>query len=384
MAHHFDIAIRGCGIVGRTLALLLANQRLRVALIQTQAPITLAGQTDVRAYSLNTAAQNLLASVRCWPEGTAVTPVLQMQVFGDHGGELNFLAREQGVDALNWMVDVPALEAQLASAVRFQPLIQEFHSDGAQTLSAPLTVVCEGRASRTRAELGVQFDVKAYAQHAVAARLTCALPHGQTARQWFQSGASAAQADILALLPTGGEAGHEVALVWSVPPAKAQALMALPEADFAQALGEACGHALGEMTLTGPRAMWPLQLAQAKPWIGTLPGQPERSFALAGDAAHAMHPLAGQGLNVGLADVAELARVLAEREYWRSLNDLKLLRRYARARQADVQAMAWVTDHLQNLFAQPGAPWQPLRNWGLNAFNQLGPIKRWATAQAMR
>jgi 2-polyprenyl-6-methoxyphenol hydroxylase-like FAD-dependent oxidoreductase len=118
--------------------------------------------------------------------------------------------------------------------------------------------------------------------------------------------------------------------------------------------------------------------------VGTLPGQPQRSFALAGDAAHAMHPLAGQGLNVGLADVAELARVLQEREFWRPVNDLKLLRRYARARQADVQAMAWVTDQLQNLFAQPGALWSPVRNWGLNAFNQSGPVKRWATANAMR
>jgi ubiquinone biosynthesis UbiH/UbiF/VisC/COQ6 family hydroxylase len=245
-------------------------------------------------------------------------------------------------------------------------------------------VICEGRASRTRAELGVTFEVKAYEQHAVAARVSCDLPHGQTARQWFQSGASVAQADILALLPMGGEASHEVALVWSVPPAKAQTLMALNGSDFSKALAEACQHTLGSMTLTGERAVWPLQLAQASPWIGTLPGQPERSFALAGDAAHAMHPLAGQGLNVGLADVAELARVLADREFWRPLNDLKLLRRYARARQADVKAMAWVTDNLQNLFAQPSPVWQPLRNWGLNAFNHLGPIKRWATANAMR
>ena len=384
MAQNFDIAIRGCGIVGRTLALLLANQRLRVALIQTAAPLTTSAQSDVRAYSLNTAARSLLESVRGWPEGTAVTPVLQMQVFGDKGGELNFSAREQGVDALNWMVDVPALEAQLASAVRFQPLITPFDGEHADTQTAPLTVICEGRASRTRAELGVAFDVKAYDQYAVAARLRCALPHGQTARQWFQSGATAAQADILALLPTGGEASHEVALVWSVPPAKAQALMALPDSDFADALAQACQHSLGAMELTGERAVWPLQLAQASPWIGTMPGQAQRSFALAGDAAHAMHPLAGQGLNVGLADVAELARVLAEREFWRPLNDLKLLRRYARARQADVQAMAWVTDNLQNLFAQPGALWPPLRNWGLNAFNQLGPIKRWAAANAMR
>jgi ubiquinone biosynthesis UbiH/UbiF/VisC/COQ6 family hydroxylase len=307
-----------------------------------------------------------------------------MQVFGDKGGELNFSASEQDVDALNWMVDVPALEAQLTSAVRFQPLITEFSADHADTPTAPLTVICEGRASRTRAELGVTFDVKAYDQHAVAARLRCALPHGQTARQWFQSGATAAQADILALLPIGGEASHEVALVWSVPPAKAQALMALADSDFAQAVAEACQHCLGTMELTGERAVWPLQLAQASPWIGAMPGQAQRSFALAGDAAHAMHPLAGQGLNVGLADVAELARVLAEREFWRPLNDLKLLRRYARARQADVQAMAWVTDRLQTLFAQPGPLLPSMRNWGLSAFNQLGPIKRWATANAMR
>ena len=384
MVHHFDIAIRGCGIAGRTLALLLANQRLRVALIQTAGASSATGHSDVRAYSLNSAARQLLASVRCWPEGTAVTPVLQMQVFGDRGGALNFSAREQGVDALNWMVDVPALEAQLASAVRFQALITELDED---TSNAPLTVICEGRASRTRAELGVAFDVKAYAQHAVAARLHCDLPHGQTARQWFQTDASASaadQANILALLPIGGEASHEVALVWSVPPAKAQALTALNESEFAQSLTAACHHSLGAMSLRSERAVWPLQLAQASPWVGTLPGQPQRSFALAGDAAHAMHPLAGQGLNVGLADVAELARVLQEREFWRPVNDLKLLRRYARARQADVQAMAWVTDQLQNLFAQPGALWSPVRNWGLNAFNQSGPVKRWATANAMR
>jgi 2-polyprenyl-6-methoxyphenol hydroxylase-like FAD-dependent oxidoreductase len=384
MALHFDICIRGCGIAGRTLALLLANQRLRVALVQTAPTVQPEAHSDVRAYALNVAARQLLESVRCWPEGLATTPVLNMLVFGDHGGELHFRASEQGVEALNWMVDVPALEERLASAVQFQPLIETFGHESIDNVQAPLTVICEGRASRTRAELGVVFDVKAYDQHALATRVRCALPHQQTARQWFQSGASQAQADILALLPIGGADSQEVAIVWSLPPAKASALLALPEADFVQALAEACHHSLGPMTLSGPRAVWPLQLAHASRWAGTMPGQPGRSYVLAGDAAHAMHPLAGQGLNVGLADVAELAKVLGEREFWRPLSDMKLLRRYERARQADVKSMGWLTDQLQNLFAQPGAPWQPLRNWGLSAFDKLGPLKRWATANAMR
>ena len=384
MANNFDICIRGCGIVGRTLALLLANQRLRVALVQTALSPMAEGHSDVRAYSLNAAARELLESVRCWPEGDAVTPILNMQVFGDDGGELNFRASEHHVPALNWMVDVPSLEQQLAAAVKFQPLIEEFTSAHLDALQAPLTVICEGRASRTRAELGVAFQVKAYAQHALATRMHCTQPHGQTARQWFQSGASQAQADILALLPIGGANSHEVAVVWSVPQAKAQALLDFSAADFAHALTEACHHALGDMTVAGPRVIWPLQLAHAAQWIGAMPDQPERSFALAGDAAHAMHPLAGQGLNVGLADVAELTKVLLQREFWRPLHDLKLLRRYERARQADVKTMGWVTDSLQHLFAQAGAPWRPLRNWGLSAFDKLGPLKRWATASAMR
>jgi 2-polyprenyl-6-methoxyphenol hydroxylase-like FAD-dependent oxidoreductase len=137
------------------------------------------------------------------------------------------------------------------------------------------------------------------------------------------------------------------------------------------------------MSLSAERAVWPLQLARAERWIGTMPGAIKQSFVLAGDAAHALHPLAGQGLNVGLADVAELVRVLKAKEFWRPVHDLKLLRRYERARQADVQAMGLVTDGLQRLFAQPGPLWQNLRNWGMRGFDRSGPLKNWMTRQAM-
>ncbi len=375
-----DICIRGAGIVGRTLALLLARERLNVALVESP---KLPAMPDVRAYSLNGAAMALLQDLRCWPEHPAVTPVHQMQVWGDHGGHLNFGAREQGVGELNWMVDVPVLEARLTAAVQFQPQIEVVQAP----VAAPLTVVCEGRASQTRAELGVGFDITHYEQHAVATRLQCERPHEGIARQWFgwspAPGLSQPQAEILALLPLGGEGGRDVALVWSVHPLRAQELLAMSAEDFAAALAQACGHALGRMQLSAERAVWPLQLARAERWIGTMPGQLKQSFALAGDAAHALHPLAGQGLNVGLADVAELVQVIRAKEFWRPLHDLKLLRRYERARQADVQAMGLVTDGLQRLFAQPGPLWQNLRNWGMRGFDRSGPIKHWMTQHAM-
>jgi 2-polyprenyl-6-methoxyphenol hydroxylase-like FAD-dependent oxidoreductase len=375
-----DICIRGAGIVGRSLALLLARERLNVAMVDQPIPTK---APDVRAYSLNAAAKALLQDLRCWPDSPAVTPVHQMQVWGDHGGHLNFGALENGVGELNWMVDVPVLEERLAEAVKFQPHIEVVQAP----LAAPLTVVCEGRASQTRAELGVGFDINHYDQHAVATRLNCDRPHGGIARQWFGwsqvPGLSQPQAEILALLPLGGEGGREVALVWSVHPRRAEELMGLPAEAFAAQLEQACTQALGTMRLSSERALWPLQLARAERWIGAMPGAPKQSFALAGDAAHAMHPLAGQGLNVGLADVAELVRVIRAKEFWRPLNDMKLLRRYERARQAEVQAMGLVTDGLQRLFAQPGPIWQNLRNWGMRGFDRSGPLKNWMTQQAM-
>jgi ubiquinone biosynthesis UbiH/UbiF/VisC/COQ6 family hydroxylase len=254
-------------------------------------------------------------------------------------------------------------------------------------VAAPLTVVCEGRASQTRADLGVGFDITHYEQHALATRLMCDRPHEGIARQWFgwiqAPGLSQPQAEVLALLPLGGEGGREVALVWSVHPLRAQELMAMSTEAFAAALAQSCGHALGGMHLSAELAVWPLQLARAERWIGPMPGQNKQAFALAGDAAHALHPLAGQGLNVGLADVAELVSVIRAKEFWRPLHDLKLLRRYERARQADVQAMGLVTDGLQRLFAQPGPVWQNLRNWGMRGFDRSGPLKHWMTQRAM-
>jgi ubiquinone biosynthesis UbiH/UbiF/VisC/COQ6 family hydroxylase len=366
--------------VGRSLALMLAAQRLRVALVHNPAHLPI-GHSDVRAYSLNLAAKQLLTDLRCWPEGAACTPILKMHIEGDLGGDLDFAASQQGVEALNWMVDVPSLEKNLATAVSYQPLIEELSAP----MAAPLTVICEGRASQTRTELGVQFDVKHYAQHALACRIQTDAPHGQVARQWFQN---LHGPEILAFLPIGGETSHEWAIVWSLTPDRAQALLKADTAQFCQQLFTACGGIAGNIELASERAVWPLQLARASQWTGLIASAvsnaPAQAFALAGDAAHAIHPLAGQGLNVGLADVQELARVIQAKEFWRPLSDLKLLRRYERARQSEVWAMGCVTDGLQVLFAQNALPLQKIRNWGLSGFNQMTPLKNWMARKAMQ
>jgi 2-polyprenyl-6-methoxyphenol hydroxylase-like FAD-dependent oxidoreductase len=374
MAPTFDICIRGTGIVGRTLALLLARERLRVALVPAPAPHS-AAAADVRAYALNAASRSLLESLRSWPDAEHATAVRHMQVQGDQDGCVHFDAAPQGVEALAWIVDVPALEERLAQAVRFQPLVEVVDTP----VAAPLTVVCEGRASTTRAEFGVHFDVTPYAQHAIATRVRCEHPHAQVARQWFLP------QGILAFLPLGGAQGNSAAVVWSVPEDRVSALMALSAEAFAQELQTASQQALGKVQLIAERATWPLQLAKADRWCGAAPtgGAAARSWVLAGDAAHNVHPLAGQGLNLGLADVATLADVLRTRDYWRSVADLRLLRRYERQRKAALAAMGLATDGLQQLFARQEAPWQALRNWGMKGFERSGMLKDFVARQAM-
>ncbi len=370
-------------MVGSTLALLLAQQRLRVALCVQPLPAALSpagpdGHGDIRAYALNAASRQVLESVRAWPQTglppqmqLPVTPVVRMEVMGDRGGALSFDATPapSASDALNWMVDVPALQARLNEALGFQ--------SGVTVLTAPasppvaeLTVVCEGRRSQTRREWGIEHQVNTYPHHAVAARVTLPAPHGGVARQWFSRG------EIMALLPLGGAGGQDAALVWSVAADKARHLVQSDATVFLADMANVCGLDPDRLVLTHSPQSWPLELSQATRWV--LPG-----LALAGDAAHAMHPLAGQGLNMGLADAAELARVVQAREYWRSLGDIKLLRRYERARKADFATMGQLTDGLFHLF-QPDSPLvQSLRNWGLTGVNRLPPLKAWLVRQAM-
>lgn len=395
MSKFFDVCVRGDGIVGRATALLLAKERLKVALVVPALPAlpllpalpvaARSAQADCRAYALNSASKHMLESLRVWPDAPFVTPVQTMRVCGDDGGQLEFHAGAAGQSALTWIVDVPQLEAQLRQACSYQSLLELVAEPDAADLSASLTIICEGQKSGSRGQVSTQWSTKPYAQKAVAARLTSSQPHGGCARQWFLNGGESGGVNgaVLALLPMGGAQGNAVALVWSVSDTQAAELEKLTDGDFCTALSAALSAAAGPagqtgtetFQLTSNRACWPLALSSADRWVGT-------GWALAGDAAHTIHPLAGQGLNLGLADAACLTTVLAEREYWRGLGDEKLLRRYERARKAELALVAAVTDGLQSLFSQPGATWQSVRNWGMRGVQQSQPLKTWLMQRA--
>lgn len=367
-----DVLVRGRGAVGSSLALSLAAQGLSVGMTGSpEAPRA----NDVRTYALNAASVALLGELKIWSSlpADAVSPVYDMIVCGDAAqgqpaGRLSFSAWRQGARELAVIVDAAELDAQLATALRFSPHV---HSVAGDTPAA-LTALCEGRESAAREALGIEFKPRPYGHMAVAARLLAYRAHQGVARQWFQPGG-----EVLALLPFEKPVpGASYGLVWSCAEARAMQLMGLPAADFERELNAATGAAAGELKLGSERASWPLALARADAVSG--PG-----WVLLGDAAHIVHPLAGQGLNLGLGDVAALSRVLAGREAWRPLGDERLLRRYARERLAPTLAMGELTDALQRLFAHPSGAAQNLRNRGLDALDQLPPLKRWLTQRAL-
>lgn len=367
-----DVLVRGRGAVGSSLALSLASQGLAVGM--TGAPET-PRPDDVRTYALNAASVALLSELKVWDSlpADAVSPVYDMIVSGDTvadqpAGRLSFSAWQQGLRELAVIVDAAALDAQLATALRFSPHVRNVPDN----TPAALTALCEGRESAARAALGVDFKPRPYGHRALAARLSASLAHQGVARQWFQPGG-----EVLALLPFEKPMpGASYGLVWSCAEARAEQLQAATPAEFERELNAATGGAAGELSLGSERSSWPLALARADAVSG--PG-----WVLLGDAAHVVHPLAGQGLNLGLGDVAALAHVLGERESWRPLGDERLLRRYARERLAPTLAMGELTDVLQRLFANSSPAVQGLRNRGLDVLNQLTPVKRWLTQRAL-
>ena len=369
----FDVEVAGSGVVGQVLALALGRLGLRVALRRDVAASDPSAGPDLRAFALNPASVALLRTLKVWDALPlhAATAVYDMRVHGDApGATLEFSAWEQQVGALAWITDAAVLERELAAALRFAPHVTAL-AVGAAPTGAALTAVCEGASSALREAFGAGFRAYEYGHRAIAARLTSTRPHQGVAWQWF------GPAEVLALLPFDSpEPERSYALVWSVSDARADELRAMDGAEFERALAAATAGAAGELALASGRVAWPLRLGRAERVSG-------HGWVLLGDAAHVVHPLAGQGLNLGLADVTSLTRVIERREPWRDLGDEKLLRRYDRDRAAPTWAVGEVTDGLQRLFSHPSPALRELRNRGLNLVNRLPPVKRWLTSHAL-
>ena len=369
-----DVRIHGSGIVGRALALALARQGLAVG-IDARPAVAAGGEqrADVRAYALNAASMQLLGELKVWDAlaPDARTPVYDMRIAGDGQGTLAFSSWRQTVPALAWIVDAAELEQVLETAIRFAPTVAVVSADKPADTPAALTVIAEGKAAAARDKLGVTFERHPYGHSALAARVVSDVAHAGLARQWFRA------PDVLALLPFDRPQPEcSYGVVWSMPQAEAERLAQVDDAEFDAALAAATEGAAGTLRVKGPRATWPLMQASAGEIVG--PG-----WALVGDAAHVIHPLAGQGLNLGLADVTALADVIAQRESWRALGDEALLRRYARARLWPVRAMAGTVDGLWQLFAAPTPGLRELRNHGMTLVDRLSPLKRFLVSRAL-
>ncbi|HRA77925.1 MAG TPA: FAD-dependent monooxygenase [Burkholderiaceae bacterium] len=368
-----DVAVVGRGGVGLAIALALARTGLSTTLIGAPPADGSNDPWDLRVFALSPATRALLESIGVWHalDAQRIAPVYDMRVypaFGTDRGPLQFSAYEAHVDALAWIVEQRNLLRALEQAVRFagMPVIDErfdgFDSDaaasptastapdsavhlrldGGRRLRARLVVGADGATSRVRDAAGLAWTVSDYPQRALVAHFDTEQPHRDIAWQWF------GRDGVLALLPlpagTGpGAPAGRVSMVWSAPLELADALQAMPAGELAARVQAAAGSALGTMTPISRVEAFPLRLGRVASMIAP-------RVALVGDAAHLVHPLAGQGMNLGFGDVAALAGALRERERGRDPGERLVLRRYERARAEPVMAMRSATDGLQRLF----------------------------------
>jgi 2-polyprenylphenol 6-hydroxylase len=395
--HRSDVCIVGNGAIAKTAALGLAQAGHSVTLLvppsASRAPEQPPGAErpwDVRVYALNHTAHGLLSSLKVWGalDLARVAPVDSMLVYGDgdNGGALAFDAFSAHTGTLAWIVEDSNLTQALDAALRFAANVQvvtgraaqlSAHADGAtvrledgSVIDSELVLGADGRESWVRGQCGIGIDYRSYHQRGVVANFACEKPHHGAAFQWFTCAEG-----IVALLPLPGD---RVSLVWSAPEALADTLMGESQGELAIRLGEFADDKLGALKPLLPENVKAVPLAIVRPHSIVAP-----RVALVGDAAHAVHPLAGHGMNLGFGDVVDLLKVLAEREDRRSVGDERVLARYARARKEDVLLMQVATDGLERLFSANLEPVRLIRNLGLNLLDKLPMVKRRLIAHAM-
>lgn len=376
---NFDVAIVGGGLAGASLALALAESGLKLALVDHPLPPNDAGEWDSRVYAISPGNAEFLESCGVWG-GLAparIAPVTKMRIRGDDGAShLAFSAYDAGLPELAFIVENRLLARGLAEALARQKNLTAFRPargvglawgaqeirldlDSGKSLSARLVIGADGTDSWVRSEAGIGVESVDYGQLGVVANFQTEMPHGDMARQWFR------QDGVLALLPLPG---MRVSMVWSTWEEEARALLSASPFDLCERVAAASCGELGKLELITPAAAFPLRFLKVRELV-------RPRLALIGDAAHTVHPLAGQGVNLGLRGARELATVLMTRGPQSDCGDFRLLRRYERTRKEDLLAIETATHGLQRLFnnANPLLAW--LRNSGLRLTDGLGPFK---------
>jgi ubiquinone biosynthesis UbiH/UbiF/VisC/COQ6 family hydroxylase len=381
MATQFDIIVVGGGLVGASLALSLEPHGYSVALIESHAAPPLPGVDawDSRIYSITPGSAALLQSCGAWDSlpQERITRVEAMQIYGDDvSASLRFSAYDAGLRELAYIAENSVIHHALWERLRESTAIRVYSParcaaiaweersvtlelDSGDALSADLIVGADGADSWVREEAGIHSMRQPYGEIGVVANFAAMRPHHGAAYQWF------GRQGVLALLPLPGD---RVSMVWSTPEAHADELMRMSANDLADAVADASGYALGSLDLITPAAGFPLRVQRVSSLVGP-------HVALVGDAAHNVHPLAGQGVNLGFRDVRELAGVLAAPGGHTNCGDYFLLRRYERARAEDIATMRAVTDGLQKLFRADMVWLARLRNMGLSMVGRMPPVK---------
>ena len=372
----FDVVVMGGGLPGASLVSALAQSKFKLALIERKRPAASLPEWDSRVYALTPASIAFLDGTGALRriESARVTPIYNMRVFGDDArSRLDFSAYESGVLQLAATVESGRLQRALWQGLERQANLEllcpaapaelrrmrdrvEIRLDDGTVVTAKLAVGADGADSWLRRAAGIEARVGSYAQLGIVANFASTRPHRNIAYQWFR------RDGVLAYLPLPD---RRVSIVWSAPEAYGRELLALPTAAFCRRVAEAGAEVLGALEpLTRP-ADFPLKRMLARR-IG------HGRIALIGDAAHVVHPLAGQGVNLGLGDAHSLAGLLCEAH---DPGDCLVLRRFERARAEDILAMRWVTDGLFRIFDADNRIAARFRNFGLNLTNSNPVIK---------
>ncbi|MFC3283843.1 UbiH/UbiF/VisC/COQ6 family ubiquinone biosynthesis hydroxylase [Litchfieldella rifensis] len=391
-----EVIVVGGGMVGTTLAALLGEAGVAVCVLDARpGPVdgdAGRGQPAMRVSALTEVSRRLFAHLGVWSAMTArrVTPYTAMQVWDGQGsGEIRFAAEQAGVPTLGHIVEndviLAALEARLAElpAVEqvFDAQVGDLQHDDrgrrvtlkdGRAYSAPLVVAADGARSRLRTLAGIEAEARDTGHRAVVTTVRVALPHAGVARQVFLP------TGPLAFLPlTMDGEDRYCSIVWSTTPDEAERLTGLTREALGVALEEAFERRLGRVEVIDAAVSFALAQRHAASYVSS-------GLALVGDAAHNIHPLAGQGVNLGLMDVAVLAEeLLRARSRGAELGDVRVLSRYARRRRGDNAAMLAMMDGFRLLFGARHPAWQLARNLGLSGVDRLTPLKRLLMRQAI-